>query len=805
MGVIKHKIWSDLWYNKGRTIQSVLTIAIGAFAVGMTIGGSILMSAGIQEAWQSSSPAMISLEVDPPISQEMLDGLKSIRGVVEVEGELAVPSIKWRRSPDEEWTVAHLMARSDYDDFKLNRLELRNGNWPVHKQMGVETGYNLQQGDTVYLQIDTNTGKHTRQVELNGVLFNQLLMPPSYGGNPTFYTTRNHFAEITGQPGFGIVRVSAAEFDEMAVTDLANRIRDHLKKQDVETKGAGDIFGKAITNPNQHPFHEVIDGMNFVLVALAALSFILGLLLVFTTMTAVISQQLNQIGMMKAIGAKSWQILSTYLIYVLSYGGLALLVALPLGAIAAYQIYASMLEIFGLIPAPFMISPVAVATQILLTLVAPVVAALVPIIGGARVTVREAISTYGLGSATGVMEKVLLKVKFIPQKLALMLGNTFRNKKRVALTLVTLTGSGIIFMTVVSASASLNYTFDELLRSIFRFDVTLNFEDEQRISVVEEVTQRYPEVEQVEMWDIGDAFIRPATQLKKSNQDKAAIVIGIPQSSTFYRPELRAGRWLQPDDTHAVVLNQHLAEEAGIKVGDWVTLDLGVKGKADWLVVGLVFDALVKQSAHVPRDTLLREINRVNKANTVMVRLTRHDADSQNAAADELRKYFDANQMKVSTTSIFYNVNTVQEVIRLASQDIEIIVGLMGTMAVVMAVVGSIALGGMLSINVMERRREIGVMRAIGASTLTIATLFIGEGLTLGLLSWALALPFSVPASWLMSKALGVMVMSEVVYQYSEMGVLYWLIIITVLSVVASWLPAKKATTISVRESLSYL
>jgi putative ABC transport system permease protein len=125
-------------------------------------------------------------------------------------------------------------------------------------------------------------------------------------------------------------------------------------------------------------------------------------------------------------------------------------------------------------------------------------------------------------------------------------------------------------------------------------------------------------------------------------------------------------------------------------------------------------------------------------------------------------------------------------------------------MAVVMAMVGSIALSGVLSINVLERRREIGVMRAIGASTLTIAGLFIGEGLTLGLLSWAIALPLSVPASWLMSKALGVILMSEIVYQYSEIGVLYWLVIVVVLSILASWLPARSATTTSVQKSLMY-
>ncbi len=75
MGVIQYKIWNDLWHNKGRTIQSVLTIAIGAFAVGLTLGASDLMGSGFQEAWQSSSPAMISLEVDPPVDEQMLDSL----------------------------------------------------------------------------------------------------------------------------------------------------------------------------------------------------------------------------------------------------------------------------------------------------------------------------------------------------------------------------------------------------------------------------------------------------------------------------------------------------------------------------------------------------------------------------------------------------------------------------------------------------------------------------------------------------------------------------------------------------------
>jgi len=126
-------------------------------------------------------------------------------------------------------------------------------------------------------------------------------------------------------------------------------------------------------------------------------------------------------------------------------------------------------------------------------------------------------------------------------------------------------------------------------------------------------------------------------------------------------------------------------------------------------------------------------------------------------------------------------------------------------MAVVIAIVGSIALSGALTLSVLERRREIGVMRATGASSFTIFRLFIGEGLILGWLSWLFAVPIAIPASKLMAVALGNAFQFELVYKYQPTGAILWLGIITFLSILASWLPARGATKVSVRESLSYL
>ena len=63
MGVIRYKIWQDLWSNKARTLQVVLIIAVGAIAIGMIIATRNYVVLGMQQGWVESSPAMIGSSV----------------------------------------------------------------------------------------------------------------------------------------------------------------------------------------------------------------------------------------------------------------------------------------------------------------------------------------------------------------------------------------------------------------------------------------------------------------------------------------------------------------------------------------------------------------------------------------------------------------------------------------------------------------------------------------------------------------------------------------------------------------------
>jgi putative ABC transport system permease protein len=226
----------------------------------------------------------------------------------------------------------------------------------------------------------------------------------------------------------------------------------------------------------------------------------------------------------------------------------------------------------------------------------------------------------------------------------------------------------------------------------------------------------------------------------------------------------------------------------------------------NWQVVGLVFDPILTSVALASRDVLLLDLRDVGRAQSAWIQTEPSGMQTEVAVAKGLRLYYKKFGVKVSPQKGIFGLggdSTTQAADAFIRQ-FNIFIALPAMLAVIIAAVGGIALSGVLTLSVLERRREIGVMRAIGASSWSIARLFIGEGLILGWMSWLIALPISIPAGRLMTQALGGALQLDLVYKYTPTGAALWLVIITILSILASWLPARGATRISVRESLAY-
>jgi putative ABC transport system permease protein len=128
------------------------------------------------------------------------------------------------------------------------------------------------------------------------------------------------------------------------------------------------------------------------------------------------------------------------------------------------------------------------------------------------------------------------------------------------------------------------------------------------------------------------------------------------------------------------------------------------------------------------------------------------------------------------------------------------------SMAIVMAIVGTLGLASALGASVIERTREFGVMRAIGATHGVVLRTVVGEGVLIGLLSWFIAIPLSLPFSTQVGNLVGTMSFRTPLPVFLSPGALaMWFLIVLAGSAAASALPAQTAARLTIRETLAYL
>jgi putative ABC transport system permease protein len=801
MGVIWYKVWSDLWGNKVRTALAVLSIAIGVFAIGAVFGMVDQLLSGMDRAHQAVVPSHIFMALQDWIDRDTADHLKHIEEVedIEVVNEIAV---RYKIEPEDEWRAARLIMRDDYEHQTYDILQLKEGGWPEKDNLAIERlssqYFGIELGDKVIFELD----KTDRALPITGKIRHNFVEPPAFGGDAVFFTDARgmeRFNVAEGEYGGLFARVTpySAEY----AREVASRIKDRLSKE-----GVGVGF-TSYQDPQEHWGRIFIEGINLVLEILAVISLFMSVILVTNTMTALITQQIDQIGMIKAVGGTTGAILKIYLATVLIYGLLAFIISVPPGAIVAFGISQWFLNLFNIDYEVFQFSTRAIVYQAAAATLIPLLAALWPVLTGAAITVREAIASYGLGGDFGFswLDRTVERIgqRFLASSYAIALGNMFRRKGRLILTEVALIAAGTMFLIVMSLSASITYTLDTDLNRR-GFDVRIGFDDEQRVNRVLAMARSIPSVEAAELW-----FVHPAAILKQGQRLKeagvGAEVVGIPAGSAMYQPMIVAGRWFRPGDGRVIVISQETAEDNDIQVGDIVTLNLFELGDAEWQVIGLFqvifgggFEA---EPVYAPLEAVAAATKQYNEGTRLLVRTAGSDPELIKGTNDRLKNLYERRQMEINV----FATGTTPEDREFAISQFNVTTTMLLALAVIVALVGGIGLMGSLSISVVERTREIGVMRAIGARSATIMGMFMMEGVLQGLFSWLVAAPLSFLLAQPLANALGqAMFEANLDYQYNFGAVVTWLLIILVISSLASILPARNATQISVRDSLAY-
>ncbi|MEZ4729529.1 MAG: ABC transporter permease [Caldilineaceae bacterium] len=797
MGLRWRYAWRDVWLHKTRALLVILSIAVGIFAFGSILGAITILQRELPIQYQAIEPASAILHARP-FDEAMVDAVRRMPEVASAEGRFRTV-VRYLQG-GKEWHDLEVLALEDYETRFINIINPWQGVWPPpKKELLVErNSLFLTQGalgDTILLE--TSDG-HQRTLPIAGLTHDMNRPPAQITGIPYAYVTCDTLEWLGFPCRYNELHLIVKEgrFDEAHITQVAQAATDKLEDSGYP------VLWTEVPEPGHHFAQDFLPTIQLILGILGTMALVLSSFLVINVVTAILTQQTRQIGVMKAVGADSAQITTLYLRVVLFFGLGALLLALPLGAVGAYifsRFIAGQLnfDLEGL-----QLSPAVLLLEVAIGLIVPALAALVPILHTARITVREAIQDQGLGAASGaatVTERLarLQQRLRLSRPLQLSLRNTFRRRGRLARTLIPLGLGGAIFMTVMILRTSLFTTLEATLAAQ-GFDVQIQFSEAYAIRRIQQVLVGLPQITAAETWTT-----REGIPVRADGSEADSVrVFALPAQTRLYQPDIVAGRWLQPDDTNAVVVAIGLLY-AEPEYGLDKEINLRIDGEeSTWRIVGVTnaFQPPIAPALlYVNQPSFWRALGNHNRTDTLRVLTANHDEATHSQVAQLLQERLTAIGVDIRST------RTASEDRRIFSERFNIITSVLLIMAFLLAVVGSLGLMGTMSINVLERKREIGVMRAVGAATEDILQIFVVEGVVIGLISWVAGFFLSLPISYAMSYRVGMTFTKQpLTYIYDPRGPLFWFMIVIAVSALASLVPARNAAELSVRETLAY-
>jgi len=489
------------------------------------------------------------------------------------------------------------------------------------------------------------------------------------------------------------------------------------------------------------------------------------------------------------------------MVQIFLFGLIAYAIAQPLSSLAAYYLLTMVADAINIVLQGYRTIPAVVLLQWVIALVVPQVAGIIPIIQGTRITAMEALSGYNQSqppSARDWFSRLIHQNRGLPRPLVLSLRNTFRRRVRLILTLVTLTLGGAVFIATFNAQGSLANYIDQIGR-YFLADVNVSLKQSYRAEHIIETIKEVPGVQDVEAWAASQAELI----LPDGSVGEQIGLLAPPAASKLVNPVLQEGRWLEPGDQNAIAVNERFREVfPNLKPGD--TLRAKIAGRETDLVVVGFFQLAGKSGgylAYTPYDFLSNQIHENNRARGYRVTATRAGLSlaEQEALGRAIEQHLTDHGFQVAEIEAGHSLTAT------TANGLNILTAFLLIMALLTAVVGSIGLAGTMSMNVLERTREIGVVRAIGASDRAVINLVMVEGILIGSMSWVLGTLLSFPISTLLSNAIILALFgASAKFTFTPTGVLLWLVIVLVLSALASVLPARNAANLTIREVLSY-
>ena len=419
---------TDLTRRKGRTIFTVLTLAIAVASVGIFAIPS-LMDRAMQKEVQANRLPDVTLSMKPlHLTPNQLAGLGRLPNVTAAEGRSYFQTRVW---VGDRRVKAAIIAAPAYGHQTVDVVSLTSGAFPDGQQRSQrrperKAGTLLRQGrkhdphprrrrpsregsrERCRAQHDRRSG--SGRDGIRGSLLDACAARETRRG-----------------PGLQQPRASSPRHEQGGRRAHRRRRAQYLTANTAFT-GFSDL--PQIREPGTYPFQDFFEQLASIMNVFTLLALLAGLVLIANTMTALIGEQRREIGVMKAIGGTRRQIRGVYLRTALLLGAAGSVIGVVLGVLVANAVVRFFGNFFAISPG-FEISVPVVVASVLVGLLAPPLAALPAIRRGSRIPVREGLEEVpALQGGQAVVDRLLRRLQFLPRTAQIGIRSVTRRGRR---------------------------------------------------------------------------------------------------------------------------------------------------------------------------------------------------------------------------------------------------------------------------------------------------------------------------------------------------------------------------------------
>ena len=775
------KAFRDLTRRRLRSFLTVIGIIIGVAGIVAITSTSKNMTAAQVAAYNNNSQQDMRWWVSfAPDS--LANAVEQVPNVDTAELR-ATYITKWNVA--DAWQDIRFVGIRDFSQMDVNKVDLVEGRWPRAGEVTLESSVRDVAPVAIGDDMLYRAGEGNQSYHLRVVGFAKSPTYPAAGviGTSVGYTLNTEVRKMYGEDGDNQLLVRLKDFSPGVRANTRTDIERVFAKRNLQF---GSYFER---NPDDYVGKRQLDALVALMTVFSIVGLVISSFLVANTLAAVISEQMGEIGAMKAIGAQSGRVIGIYVVAGVMYGVVGTFLGLIVGVLGGYALLVYLGNLFNLTINGISVDALDIMQGILVGVGVTTLAAFLPAWRGTSLSVRKALDSYGISATYGQgwLDRLVQRMSRLPRVPAMAVRNLARRKARNIITVAAIALATAAFLAAQSTTDSVTLSINEAY-DVYGSDAWVWFQQPVGQGFASTLLS-IPEVQEVEAWanrsaEVGDTHV---------------TMWGVPPDTQLYKHTLTKGEWLRDDEPDAVVLSSAFADTSKLGPGD--SLELSSGGRSMWLhVVGLVNDnaqglqSSSKGKVFVSLATVGRLTNTSGMADFFAVRLDGSDGPHVEATLAKLeRKYRD---LSPGMLAAYADKNASME----ASKILSI---LLYAMTVIVATIGGIGIANTLTLNVLERRREIGIMRSLGGRNGHLVQVFLTEALMLGGGGFVLGVLLGWPLAWMLVRLMSAVLFPlDFIFPLEMAGSA--LLFTLLLTIVASIGPALGAARMKVSSALRY-